>query len=324
MRTEIIGIDIGNGYIKTENCMVRTGIRPAAHHPSEEYAEWLTYGDKSYAVGAVRDPIRPDRLETNDLFHMVNAVIGIELYRRDVHPEELTSVEIATGLPPHRLEQLRTPLRRYLMRDATRLYGVNNCQIHIHVEHVAIYPQNVCVAARRLDDKESLQTSHVVDIGASAVAVQSFQSGHVLFGTTHSYEDFGLIRMFASVRDAVERETGVKLRKEEVEDILNSVGGNRRVRDAVFGAARRWMEHMIFFLMEEGYCIDREPVDYIGGGALLLKGLLNADHEELFQTANFHPDIREQAIAFQEQRREDLRKLQPVKPAGKKSKSASK
>ena len=193
MEQIIIGIDHGNGNIKTKHCVFPCGFKRQDTKPSELFStDILTYRGNYYSLTKSRFPYEIDKTKNENCLILTLFAIAKELKERAREEKKefdwKTSfgnfigkdVVLAVGLPPAHLEKQQESFKKYFL-DAAR-YGIefhyNGKLFQFHIKEVLIFPQDYAAAVIYREALIKKYSSvYCIDIGDGTVDLLALKNG---------------------------------------------------------------------------------------------------------------------------------------------------
>ena len=308
----ILGVDLGNYNIKTENvCFPSAYVELAGD--GNNYSHTLRYNGKYYALGGKRVAQRDDKASMTDDFLILNQfAIARELMVNGMEPGSY-EIYLATALPPAYMNNkaMRTGLKQFFRRQLEFLY--NGQRYRVNIIRVYVCPQGVsalyanvqteqmsgqglditCRSPMAVLEKEGMAV--LVDIGGGTVDPVVLQ-----YGIPQPFEDEhpakGIIWTDNSIRRDIKAKTSVDISEEAVNLYLN--GDNIRMDEISTGIIREHIDHyanrLLMELREKGLPFATAYTLVQGGGAKFVR---NAWREYAsFAALDFLPEIKATAM----------------------------
>ena len=292
----VIGIDHGNGLIKTAHSVFKTGVEEFKGGTPIETDKVVRIGNKYYACDCGHGALKKDKTEDDTYWWLTLAAIGEELKHRDIKDKEI-DVILSVGVPLTTSENQRKALKKYLCRkDVAFYYGKK--RFKISVIKVLIYSQGYSAIMTRIKDFIEQPVVNVVDVGSWTVDIIQFNYGKANLGKAASLEN-GCARCIKNIIEQVRRVTDLSVTQEQVEAVLWN-GGKimlpEKAKTEILNAARLYTENLINEIVENGFDTKSAPTVFIGGGATLIKrfykqsGVFHAEYIE---------DVRSNALGYE-------------------------
>lgn len=274
----IIGIDHGNGLIKTAHSQFSTGIAEYYDAPPIETPYTIRIGSMYYACNSGRGRLQLNKTEKETYWYLTLAGIGAELRHRGITTPIGTREEIilAAGLPLTYPKDDRLRMRDYLKRGETNFW-FDGHYYRINIKNVMIFPQGYSAIMSRIKELSKEAEVNVIDIGSWTVDAITIIRGVPNLDRARSFE-YGVIRGFDEIIEKVRRNTKKSIGQEQIEAVLwpqEGIGGliPAEVRNEIKKEAQRYVANLIDMLTEGGFYASSVPTVFIGGGAFLVKEL---------------------------------------------------
>jgi len=272
----IIGIDHGNGLIKTASAQFNTGVAEYSEAPPIETPYLVRLGKKYYVCDSGRGALRKDKTKDDTYWHLTLAGIGVELKKRKIaspsnRPE---SIIIAAGLPLTYPKDDRIALRKYLMKGEVDFWFAGRHH-KIHIKDVLVYPQGYSAIMSQIKDFAAQPVIHIVDIGSWTVDIITINKGVPNMDRARSIEN-GVIRCMDEISEQVRRNTKRSITQEQIEAVLWPKRGvnlmmPESVKTEIKKQTQKYVADLINKLTESGFDTFSVPAVFIGGGAHLIK-----------------------------------------------------
>ncbi len=165
MKDYIIGIDHGNGYMKTVGSVFISGLDTYAVEPP--MADGVLQIDGAYhVIGENRKAYDPDKTKTMDYYYLTLAAIAKEIEMRK-YPRKDGSFILACGLPIEFFGKQKDAFKTYLSQKKEVHFWYSGKDYHIRIKKVVIFPQGYAVIAPR---------SHPMTAGTMSLMWEAEQS----------------------------------------------------------------------------------------------------------------------------------------------------
>jgi len=219
----VIGIDHGNGNMKTASNIFPYGFKKQETKPSELFSQdILEYKGGFYSLIPNRFSYEIDKTKNENCLVLTMFAVAKELKARAVKGKPDfdwnksfggfvgKDVVLAVGLPPAHFEKQRDAFKKYFMNAAR--YGLdftyNGKTFSFHIKDVYVFPQDYAAAIiykQALIKKYSMV--YCIDIGDGTVDLLALKNG------------------MPDKETMVSRELGMsKLRNQIIDDIINDYG----------------------------------------------------------------------------------------------------
>jgi len=308
----ILGIDMGNYNIKTENvCFPSAYVELSGDGNS--YSHTLRCGSRYFALGGKRVAQRDDKASMNDDFLILTQfAIAMELEANGMGPG-VYDVYLATALPPAYMNNraMRSNLKQFFRRQMDFQY--NGGRYRVNVVRVYVCPQGVsalyanvqtermaqrgfdvtCLSPMSMLSKEGMAV--LVDIGGGTVDPVVLK-----YGVPQPFEDEnpakGIIWTYSSIRRDIKAKTGADISEEAVNMFLN--GEHIRMDEASAGIIREhiaaYSGRLLMELREKGLPFATAYTLVQGGGSGFVRDAWL--RQPSFAILDFLPEIKATAM----------------------------
>lgn len=316
MEQIVIGIDHGNGNIKTKHCVFPSGFKRQDTKPSELFStDILTYRGNYYSLTGSRFPYEIDKTKNENCLILTLFAIAKELKERAREEKKnfdwKTSfgnfigkdVVLAVGLPPAHLEKQQESFKKYFL-DAAR-YGIefhyNGKLFQFHIKEVLIFPQDYAAAVIYREALIKKYSSvYCIDIGDGTVDLLALKNG-IPDKEVMVSRELGMAGLRAKIIDDVINDFGMTIDADVIEDILmpgREVLAPEEVIQRVKKETGEWAVKIVNQLHSKVADFRFAPTIFCGGGAMLLKPYL--EKTGLFGMTDFISDIHANAIGYEQ------------------------
>ena len=312
----ILGIDQGNGNVKTRGCVFPCGFKKQETKPSELFTkDILEYKGSYYSLTPNRFSYEIDKTQNENCLILTLFAIAKELkertmmgkpefdWKRDFKGFVGKELVLSIGLPPAHFEKLRDPFKKYFL-DAAR-YGLdfkyNDKSFSFHIKEVFVFPQNyaaVMIYKPSLIKKYS--TVHCIDIGDGTVDLMTLKNGMPDKDTMLSRE-LGMSRLREQIIDDVINDYNMTLDGIIIEDILTpgrEVIVPEEIKQRIRQETAQWAGKIVDQLHTKVPDFRFAPTVFLGGGSKLLAPFLEATG--MFGVTKYIDDICANAVGYEE------------------------
>ena len=315
MKHTIIGIDHGNGNMKTVNCVFPCGYKKQDTRPSDLFsADILEYKGNYYSLTPNRFSYELDKTKSENCLILTEFAIAKELKARAMMGNEnfewKTSfanfvgrdIVLAVGLPPAHFEKQHESFKQYFL-DASR-YGVefryNDKNFHFHIKDVLVFPQNYAAAVIFKGELiKKYSTVYCIDIGDGTVDLLALKGG-VPDKDAMLSRELGMSRLREQIVDDIINDYNMTIDSATIEDILTpgrEVLAPEEVIKRVKQETAAWAVKIVDQLHAKVSDFRFAPKVFCGGGSGLLKPFL--EQTGLFGMTDFIPDIHANAAGYE-------------------------
>ena len=267
----IIGVDHGYAAMKTAHFSFPSGLVAYEHEPYT-LKDVLEYGGKFYVVGSGRQALQKNKTQTEDYYLLTLAAIAKELSFR--HAEPAAEIHLAAGLPLTSFGREKNAFRDYLLRDGrTVSFRYEGQEYSITIRKVSLFPQGYAAVLTQsilLDEPSVI----VADIGGWTVDLMRLDNRIPNASTCRSLE-LGMIRCLDEIGEQIRRALGLSMTATQMESVLrgDAVHINEDARKIIDRQADAYVHRLLSAITESGLDTRAMPAVFLGGGALLKRGM---------------------------------------------------
>lgn len=311
----IIGIDHGNGNIKTRNCVFPCGFKKQETLPSELFSsDILEYQGSYYSLTQNRFSYELDKTKNENCLILTQFAIAKELKARAAEGRADfdwkssfgnyvgKDVVLAVGLPPAHFEKQQGAFKKYFL-DAAKYgmeYRYNGKNFHFHIRDVLVFPQDYAAAIIYKEDLiKKYGTVYCIDIGDGTVDLLALKGG-VPDKEVMVSRELGMSRLREQIIDDVINDYNMTLDGSTIEDILTpgrEVVAPGEIVQRVKKETAEWAVKIVDQLHTKVPDFRFAPTVFCGGGSGLLKDYLEATG--LFGMTDYIPDIHANAAGYE-------------------------
>lgn len=331
MGTIVIGIDHGNGNMKTAHTVFPCGFKAQDTEPSALFAkDIIEYDGRFYSLVPNRFPYQVDKTRDEKCYVLTMFAVAKELMARGVDAgsgmamteipgdggeDSLRAlgmtgesaagmtgdVVLAVGLPPAHFEKYHKPFKEYFERNAAEgmNFRYNGTAFRLRVVGVYVLPQDyaACVIYRE-ETVAKFHTVFCIDIGDGTVDMLALSKGMPDKECMVSREH-GMSHLREMIIDDVISDYGMTLDNGTIDDVLS--GRDVVIPDAVVERIRRsagdFAARIVNQLHSKVPDFRIAPTIFCGGGATMLKPYLEATGQ--FGKMDFISEIYANAIGYE-------------------------
>lgn len=315
----VIGIDHGNGNMKTENTVYPCGYTMQEIEPSKFFAQdVIEYKGKYYSLCPTRFPYQTDKTTDEKAFILTLFSIAKELIARAASGKAGYNVQrdfggfvgkdiiLAVGLPPAHFEKQAKPFKDYFLKKAEHgiNFKYNGKQFSFYVKDVLVFPQDYAAAIVFMGDMlKNYPTCYCIDIGDGTTDMVGLVNGIPNKETMLSRE-IGMSKLRSRIIDDVINDYNVTLEDRNVEDYL--AGKNiilppdeaEAIKDRIDKIATDFAIELVNQLHSKVPDFRTSAVIFSGGGALALKKYL--EKTKAFSLTCYIEEINANAVGYQQ------------------------
>ena len=279
-KTEIIAIDTGNRFIKTEHFTFTGGL---VHHgttpPAVSTVDTVKYKGQYYSLTTARDAYRRDKTIDEVYLVLSMAAMAKELLYGGAQPGELVErhVALSMGLPIAHLQRLREKYAKYFFGDENhRLeFEYNGTPFRITVDAVHVWPQgySAAIADKCYTEFAAYPRAYIVDIGGYTTDVSVLANGKADMSYCESIE-MGVIHLINKVKAAVQEECNYEIDDIAAESLLHhdpKVRVSPVLMKTVDNARKEYTSTLLRTLREKGIDFVTSYMIFMGGGSLMME-----------------------------------------------------
>ena len=316
MELTILGIDQGNGNMKSASCVFPYGFKKQETKPSELFSkDILEYKGMYYSLTPNRFSYEIDKTQNENCLILTLFAIAKEIkerakkgkadfdWNRDFKGFVGKDVVLGIGLPPAHFEKLREPFKKYFMEAAR--YGLdfkyNGKNFSFHIREIYVFPQNyAAVMIYKPELIKTYSTVHCIDIGDGTVDLLALKNGMPDKDVMVSRER-GMSRLREQIIDDIINDYNMTLDGSIIEDVLTP-GREVIAPDEVVSRIRQetnaWAEKIVDQLHSKVPDFRFAPTILCGGGSILLAPYLEATG--MFGVTEYIEDIHANAVGYEE------------------------
>lgn len=316
MEMHVMGIDHGNGNMKTASCAFPYGFKKQEMKPSELFSQdILEFKGGYYSLIPTRFSYEIDKTKNENCLILTLYAIAKEVkaramkgkpdydWKTDFSGFVGKEVVLAIGLPPAHFEKQREAFKKYFM-DAAR-YGLdfkyNGKNFSIHVKEIYVFPQDYAAAIIYKQDLiKKYSTVYCIDIGDGTVDLLALKNGMPDKDTMVSRE-LGMSRLRNQIIDDVINDYNMTLDGSIIEDILTpdrEVIAPDEIIRRVKQETAQWANKIVDQLHSKVPDFRFAPTVFCGGGSKLLAPYLKATG--MFGMTEYIDDIHANAVGYEE------------------------
>lgn len=277
-------VDHGNRNMKTCNFVFNTGLNVLDKKPARG-EKYLQYEGKYYTLSERRIPYQRDKTTNPRFFVLTLFAIAMELERKEIDPEDIVQIDLPIGLPPKHFAELYDKYENFFQANGKVItFSYNGSTYHICIKHVQAFPQDYAAMMTKLDEIGDIPKAVGIDIGGFTTDYLMMRHGKPDMDYCDSLEK-GVITMFNEIISRVNSEYDMLLEEIDIESILKGKTQyyDEAVVELVEGMAHNFVTDLLASIRERSVDTKSTYVIFIGGGAALLKRILEkADRLERY------------------------------------------
>lgn len=317
--SHVIGIDHGNGNMKTENTIYPCGYKMQEIEPNKLFAQdIIEYKGKYYSLCPTRFSYQTDKTTDEKAFILTLFSVAKELVARAASGKDSYNMQrdfggfigkdiiLAVGLPPAHFEKQAKPFRDYFLKRAEHgiNFKYNGKQFSFYVKDVLVFPQDYAAAVVFKDDVlGQYSTCYCIDIGDGTTDMVGIVDGMPEKDTMLSRE-IGMSKLRSRIIDDIINDYRVNLKDRDVEDYL--VGkkiilppeDEDAIKARMDKTAIDFATELVNQLHSKVPDFRTSAVIFSGGGAMALKKYL--EMTKAFSFTFYIEDINANAVGYQQ------------------------
>ena len=315
----VIGIDHGNGNMKTENIVFPCGYKMQEAKPAELYAkDVIEYQGKFYSLSPERFSYQKDKTTNERAFILTLFAAAKEIITRAAYGKPAYNIKqnfsgfvgkdiiLAVGLPPAHFEKQAKPFKEYFLKHAEHgiSFKYNDKSFSFYLKNVLVFPQDYSAAVVFKGDLLSqYSTCYCIDIGDGTTDMVGLIDGVPEKETMFSRE-IGMSKLRSQIIDDVINDYGTTLNNRNIEDYLANKqiilpkDKKEAIERRIDKTAEDFTTELINQLHSKVPDFQTSAVIFSGGGSLALRKYL--ENSGQFSFTHYIEDIHANAIGYQQ------------------------
>ena len=314
----VIGIDHGNGNMKTARTCFPCGFKMQETEPSSLFAkDVIEYKGVYYSLTPTAYSYQTDKTTDNKaiiltLFSIAKEAVaraeegreGFD-FKKDFYGYNGKEVVLGVGLPPAHFEKQAKSFKEYLFKEFQNgvRFSYNGKSFNFYIKDIYLYPQDYAAAViYRNDLLTTYSTCYCIDIGDGTVDLVGLEEGIPEKETVLSRE-FGMSKLRSMVIDDVINDHGLTLTHKNVNDFLAgkpmalAPDFATRITARIDKTCETFTTELINQLHSKISDFRVYPTIFCGGGALALKKYI--DKSGAFGIVDYIDDIHANAVGYE-------------------------
>lgn len=315
----VIGIDHGNGNMKTENVVFPCGFSAQEIKPDPLFAgNVVEYKGKFYTLSDNKFSYQTDKTTNENAFILTLFAIAKELIARAAlgkpnynEQRDFTGfvgkdVVLSVGLPPAHFDKQAKPFKEYFLKRAEHgiSFKYNDKPFNFYIKDVIVLPQDYAAAIVFKNDLINEESDcFCIDIGDGTTDMVGLTNGKPVKETVLSRE-FGISKLRSTIIEDINNDYGLPLPNRHIDNFL--AGKDIRLpedkKEAIIERMKKitsdFTNELVNMLRSKVDTFKLYPVIFSGGGSIALKPYLEATGEFLF--SYYIDDVKANAIAYQQ------------------------
>lgn len=291
-RAFIIGIDHGNGFMKTASAVFRSGVDTYRVQPPMEDGV-LRYDNVYHVIGENRKSYDPDKTKTQDFYCLTLAAVAMEIEKRR-YPRSGCTFILACGLPIEFFGKQKDSFKDYLQqkREISFRFGAHDYQFKI--KKVYIFPQGYAAIAPQIASYSG--RVNIIDIGSGTVDVLQLINKKPVLTKCISLP-LGILSCIDDIQKYVRMEYGMELDDYSIQEVLQMRDGDLpdELQEVIRQHIRDYIQKVIAALEQKGISFQLQKCHFCCGGSLVFKNY----GEFKSKNITFDTDIHANAKGFE-------------------------
>ena len=292
MKDYIIGIDHGNGYMKTVGSVFISGLDTYAVEPP--MADGVLQIDGAYhVIGENRKAYDPDKTKTMDYYYLTLAAIAKEIEMRK-YPRKDGSFILACGLPIEFFGKQKDAFKTYLSQKKEVHFWYSGKDYHIRIKKVVIFPQGYAVIAPQIASYDGRDNVSVVGSGTIDI-LQVINKKPVLSKCISL--PVGILTCIDDIQKYFRMQYNMELDDYSIQEVLQLRTGDlpEELAAATQELIREYTKKVLAELEQKGINLRFQKCLFCGGGSLVFKNYGDLKGENII----FNTDIHANAKGFE-------------------------
>lgn len=294
---EIIGIDHGNGNMKTRNCVFSSGIKRSMTEPPIS-SRVLRYKGRYYMVGGERVELKGRKSDDDDYYLLTMAALAEEMKVRGLTKAD---VHLGVGLPLTRMGAEKGDFLKYLKQNEAMKFYYEGRNYQVNLNSVSIFPQGYAAVAKSLSKFH--RTTVIVDIGSWTVDILPLVD-HVPDLSRCKSLPLGTITAMNDINEMLRQKMDGEIEESLLKEFIIKGKGvlPARYANLIREELTEYTRRIISELRSLKFNLDLLHFVFIGGGATLMKHFLPEIPDNFSIIENIHIN----AIGYEDILREKL------------------
>lgn len=308
MDKTVIGIDHGNGNLKTPLCVFPCGYRKQAIEPAGIFADDVLYYKGSYyTLTDQKIPYKVDKTMDDSCFILTLFGIAKEILKRAERDNKRIEkyvgreVNLSIGLPPAHFEMKMKSFADYFRSNFAGgvEFKFNGTRFFITVPRVFVYPQDYAAAIVYMQDIIKTSKTYCIDIGDGTVDLLALKKDGIPDKSVMISRELGASVLRNKIIDEVINDYSFTLDQETIDSVLR---GDNTFLDLDIAArikqeAAEWTQNISDQLHTKVPEFRNAPTIFCGGGSLMLRPYI--EKIPYFGKTYFIEDISANALGYQ-------------------------
>lgn len=300
----LIAVDHGNSFIKTPNLQFCSGVVDYPVRPPAD--DLIEYAGRFWALSNSRVSFMRNKTADNRFFVLTLFAVAKELARLG-EPKPLNEIDLAVGLPPEHIGNLRDSFAQYFKLGDPINFAYNGIPLTVLIRRVFVYPQAYAAVAPQIAQLMKVKRVFIVDIGGMTTDVLLLSEGRPDPQVCRSLET-GIIALQNVLIGRVNAKHDMTIEADHIDMVLQGQETilPEGVKQTIREAARQHTDVILEKLREMQVDLRTTPAIFIGGGSILLREHLEVS--PLVAKADFIPNANANAVGYQMLAAEQLKR----------------
>lgn len=292
MKDYIIGIDHGNGFMKTVGSVFISGVDTYKTEPPM-LENVLKYDDAYHVIGENRKAYDPDKTKTMDYYYLTLAAIAREIELRK-YPRKDGSFILACGLPIEFFGSQKGSFRDYLSQKKEVFFSYCGRDYQIKIKKVLLFPQGFAAIAPQIPTIEA--RTNVLDVGSKTLDVIPLVDKKPVLSKCVSLP-LGILTGVDNIQKAVRMKYNMELEDYTVQSVLQMRTKEvpAELVEVIQEQTREYVRKALERLEQSGISLRFQNCRFCCGGALVFKNYGSLTGNNI----SFHTDIHANAKGFE-------------------------
>lgn len=291
-RNYIIGIDHGNGYMKTASFVFKSGVDTYKVEPPMKEGV-LKYEDEYHVIGENRKSYDPDKTKTQDFYYLTLAAVAMEIEQHKYSRKDGSFI-LACGLPIEYFGNQKESFKAYLEQKKEVFFTYSGVNYKIRIKKVVIYPQGYAVIAQQIASYTGL--TNVIDVGSGTIDIlQIIDKKPVL--TKCISLPMGILTCIESIQKYIRMQYNMELDDYSIQEILQMRSGNlpKEFVQPIQELIRDYTKKVLAALEQKGINLKFQKCYFCCGGSSVFENYGNLEGNNI----TFNTDIHANAKGFE-------------------------
>ena len=295
----IISIDHGNMSVKTQHCIIPSGLIESENKPGFAY-DYVFWNGRYYMPTQKRIAYMRDKTEDDRYFALTLIAIAQELQHAGIgEVDDPIEITLLVGLPPAHYGQLHTRFEKYFLHNREIIdFEYNDCIYSIRINRVISYTQALAAAVTKFAVLKNHAVSYIIDIGGFTVDVLKLRYGRPDLEVIESFEK-GVITLYNGIISKCNSQYARLLESCDIDEVISADTSMLpgEIQQLIRSKANQFLNEFFNSLRERGIDVATSKCVFAGGGSLLFQSMIERSEKVGFPI--FINDIHANAIGYQ-------------------------